>query len=154
MILLTPSARRRGYALTVVLITLILLFTLWSFVYRTTSSVVRIETNRLQKQTSDQGAMNALSQALQLLQYNTPSDPSNPESTAFTYYVTLNLPDTSSLASNTTTVHYSVVYTLVQATNPQQWQVQVTQVPEGSVNPATSLPSSIPAVWPPGAGQP
>ena len=52
-----------------VLVFLILMFALWSTVYRSTSSLLRIETNRVLQQTRDQGAMNALAQAIQLLQY-------------------------------------------------------------------------------------
>ena len=69
---------RRGYSLTVVLVFLILMFALWSTVYRSTSSLLRIETNRVLQQTRDQGAMNALAQAIQLLQYSAPSDPTIP----------------------------------------------------------------------------
>ena len=72
----------KGYSLTVVLIFLILLFALWSAVYRSTSSLLRIETNRVLQQSRDEGAMTALAQALQLLQYSTPSglDESQPYS--------------------------------------------------------------------------
>ena len=72
---------------------LILMFALWSTVYRSTSSLLRIETNRVLQQTRDQGAMNALAQAIQLLQYSTPSDPSNPNRTQFIYGVTVTISD-------------------------------------------------------------
>ena len=62
MIGLRPSGPHRGFSMTTVLIFLILLFALWSAVYRTTSSLLRIETNRVLQQTRDQGAMNALAQ--------------------------------------------------------------------------------------------
>ena len=64
MIRPAPAGSRRGYTLTVVFIFLILLCALWSTVYRTTSSVLRIETERVLQQTRDQGAMNALAQAI------------------------------------------------------------------------------------------
>ena len=80
---------RRGYSLTVVLVFLILMFALWSTVYRGTSSLIRVETNRALQQTRDQGAMNALAQALQLLQYARPADASNPNRALFVYGVTM-----------------------------------------------------------------
>ena len=48
---------RRGYSLTVVLVFLILLFALWSTVFRSTSEPAScIETNRVLQQSRDQGA--------------------------------------------------------------------------------------------------
>ncbi len=87
----TKTHRRRGYSLTVVLIFLILMFALWSTVFRSTSSLLRIETNRVLQQSRDQGAMNALAQAIQLLQYATPSDSSNPNRNTFIYGVTVTI---------------------------------------------------------------
>ena len=103
------SARsRRGYTMTAVLIALMLLFALWCFVARTTSSLLRIETNRVLQQERDQGAMNALAQAVQLLQYSTPSDPDNPGRTVFTYGVSVPVQNTS---GGCTSTDYTVVYT-------------------------------------------
>ena len=53
---------RRGYALIVVLMFLILLFALWSMVYRTTSSLLRIETNRVLQQTRCVGVARLVAQ--------------------------------------------------------------------------------------------
>lgn len=148
--------RRGGYTLTVVLLTLILLFGLWTFVIRSTSSLVRIETTRSMRQASDQGAMNALAQAVQLLQYGYPSDSQNPSSQTFTYYVTPTIPNASPIANTTTTqVAYMVVYTWLNQAN-QTWQIQVTPVAESSVDSTKMLPTGIapPIAWPPGAGQP
>jgi Tfp pilus assembly protein PilX len=113
--------RRRGYSLTVVLIFLILLFALWSTVFRTTSSLLRIETNRVLQQTRDQGAMNALAQAIQLLQYSKP----NPSRRQFTYGVTVSVPNTDGTCG-TATLKYTVVYTAAPiAGDPNRWQIQV-----------------------------
>jgi len=121
MIKLQHANPRRGYSMTVVLIFLILLFALWSTVYRTTSSVLRIETNRVLQQTRDQGAMNALAQAIQLLQYSTPK-PSRPQ---FTYGVTVSVPNADG-SCGTATLDYTVVYTAAPTTqDPNRWQVQV-----------------------------
>ena len=76
--------------------------------YRTTSSLLRIETNRVLQQTRDQGAMNALAQAIQLLEYSTPSDSSNPSRTVFTYDVSVTVQNTS---GGCTATDYTVVYT-------------------------------------------
>ena len=113
---------RRGYTLTVVLISLMLLFALWSYVSRTTSSLLRIETNRVLQQTRDQGAMNALARAIQLLQYSKPSDSSNPGRTVFTYGLTLDLPNTS---GGSTPTDFTVVYTARPDLGPQRWEIQV-----------------------------
>lgn len=135
---------RRGYAMVVVLISLMLLFAWWNFVYRTTSGLLRIETSRLQRQTSDQGAVSAMSKALQLLQYSQPGAGS-------TYFVTMSLPDTSSIAGNQTSVSYMVVYTALDpdpSTGAPRWSVAVSPVATDSVNPARMLPSGVPVQWP------
>jgi Tfp pilus assembly protein PilX len=122
MIGTAPARPRRGYSLTVVLIFLILLFALWSAVYRTTSSRLRIETNRVLQQTRDQGAMNALAQAVQLLQYSTPSDSSDPGRTQYTYGVQVTV---TSVSGTCTTSDYTVVYTAPPNKYPSSWEVQV-----------------------------
>jgi hypothetical protein len=132
---------RRGYTLTVVLVFLILLCALWSTVSRTPASLLRIETNRVLQQTRDQGAMNALAQAIQLLQYSRPKDTSNPGRTQFTYGVSLMVPDAS---EGCTTGSYTIVYTAPPDLGPNRWQVQV--------SPGTASPS-LPAIgaspqWP------
>jgi Tfp pilus assembly protein PilX len=134
---------RRGYALTVVLIAIIMLFLLWSYVTRTTSSLLRIETNRLLQETRDQGAMNALAQAIQLLEYSTPSDPNNPSRTAFTYGVSVSVASTGT-SGGCTTSSYTVVYTARPDLGPKRWQVQVT--PGSSSTPLPSIGAS--PQWP------
>jgi hypothetical protein len=116
------TSRRPGYTLTVVLVFLVLLFALWSTVYRTTSSMLRIETNRTLQQTRDQGAMNALAQAIQLLQYSAPSDSSNPGRTQFTYGVQVSVPNPS---GGCETSNFTVVYSPAPAQGANCWQVQV-----------------------------
>jgi hypothetical protein len=132
---------RRGYSLTVVLVFLILMFALWSTVYRVTSSLLRVETNRVLQQTRDQGAMNALAQAIQLLQYSAPSDPNNPSRTLFVYGVTLTIQSpTGACEAASFTIQFSPA--------PQQgtncWQVQVTQ---GTSSVPLPAPGAIPQ-WP------
>jgi hypothetical protein len=115
---------RRGYSLTVVVIFMMLLFALWGTVARTTSSVLRIETNRTMQQARDQGPMNALAQALQLLQYSKP--PTNGGRTQFTYGVTVTVPNSDGSCG---TLDYTIVYTYSPVAgnpgDPNQWQVQV-----------------------------
>jgi Tfp pilus assembly protein PilX len=132
---------RGGYTLTVVLIFLILLFALWSTVYRTTASLLRIETNRVLQQTRDQGAMNALAQAIQLLQYSTPSDPTNPSRTQFTYGVQVTVTNASGTCG---TSDYTVQFNPVPAQGPYRWQVQVYP---GSSSVTLPNPGAIPQ-WP------
>jgi Tfp pilus assembly protein PilX len=132
---------RRGYSLTVVLVFLILIFALWSTVYRSTSSVLRIETNRVLQQTRDQGAMNALAQAIQLLQYATPYDPSNPNRSLFVYGVTVTIQDPS---GNCDSANYTVQYSPAPQFGTTTWQVQVTQ---GTCSVPLPLPGAIPQ-WP------
>jgi hypothetical protein len=120
-----PGSRRnprRGYTLTVVLVFMMLLFALWSTVYRTTSSLVRIETNRTLQQARDQGAMNALAQAIQLLQYSAPSDSSNPSRTVFTYGVQVSVTNPS---GGCETSNFTVVYSPAPSQGASCWQVQV-----------------------------
>jgi hypothetical protein len=133
------SPSRRGYTLTAVLIALMMLFLLWSYVSRTTSSLLRIETNRLVQQTRDQGAMNALAQAIQLLEYSKPSDSNNPGRTVFTYGVSVSVPSTGTgtgTGGGCTTSSYTVVYAARPDLGPRRWEVQVSP---GSCS--TPLPS-------------
>ncbi len=132
---------RRGYSLTVVLIFLILIFALWSTVYRSSSSLLRIETNRVLQQTRDQGAMNALAQSIQLLQYATPRDSSNPSRTLFIYGVTVTIQDPS---GGSTTADYTVQFTPAPEQGTNCWQVEVSQGTYGVPLPA---PGAIPQ-WP------
>jgi len=132
---------RRGYSLTVVLIFLILLCALWSVVYRSTSGLLRIETDRILQQTRDQGAMNALAQAVQLLQYSTPVDPNNPNRTLFTYGVTVTVLST---AGPCTTESFTVQYSPAPQKGASCWQVQVSP---GSYSVALPTPGAIPQ-WP------
>ena len=117
-----PANARRGYTFTVVLIFLFLLCALWSTVYRTTSSLLRVETNRVLQQTRDQGAMNALAQAIQLLQYSTPSTPGNPGRTLFTYGVQVSVTEPSGAC---TTSDFTVAFSPAPAMGSGVWQVQV-----------------------------
>lgn len=141
MIKSRPAQARKGYSLTVVLVFLILLFALWSAVYRSSSSLLRIETNRVLQQQRDQGTMNALAQALQLLQYSTPSDPSNPTRTQFTYGVNLTVPSTT---GSCTTASYTVQFSPLPAQGPYRWQVQVSP---GSYSVPLPTPGATPQ-WP------
>ena len=131
----------KGYSLTVVLVFLILLFALWSTVYRSSSSLLRIETNRVLQQARDQGTMNALAQALQLLQYSTPSDPTNPDRTQFTYGVTVTVPSTT---GSCTTASYTVQFSSMPTQGPYRWQVQVTP---GTYSVSLPSPGAVPQ-WP------
>jgi hypothetical protein len=132
---------RRGYSLTVVFIFLVLLFALWSTVYRSSSSLLRVETNRVLQQSRDQGAMNALAQAVQLLQYSMPSDPSNPSRTQFIYGVTVSITDPNGAPD---TASFTVQFTPAPAQGANCWQVQVTQ---GSYSVPLPLPGATPQ-WP------
>jgi hypothetical protein len=122
--MIRPASLRRGYALTVVLIFLILLFALWSTVYRTTATLLRIESNRALQQSRDSGAMNALAQAIQLLQYSAPQDPANPGRTVFTYGAQISVPAIGA-AGGCTTSDYTIVFTARPDLGPARWQVQV-----------------------------
>jgi hypothetical protein len=59
---------RRGYSLTVVLLFLVLLFSLWAAVYRTTGALLRVETVRVQRNDLDAGLLAAEAQALMFLE--------------------------------------------------------------------------------------
>ncbi len=132
---------KRGYSLTVVLIFLILIFALWSTVYRSSSSLLRIETNRVLQQTRDQGAMNALAQSIQLLQYATPRDPSNPNRALFIYGVTVTIQDPSGASA---TADFTVQFTPAPQQGTNCWQVQVAQ---GTYSVPLPAPGAIPQ-WP------
>ena len=141
MIVTASASPRRGYSLTVVFIFLVLLFALWSAVYRTTSSLLRIETNRVLQQTRDQGAMNALAQAVQLLQYSTPSDSSDPERTQYTYGLQVTVTGSSGTC---TTADYTILYTARPDLGPIRWEIQVS---EGYYNVPLPSPGASPQ-WP------
>jgi Tfp pilus assembly protein PilX len=113
---------RRGYSLTVVLVFLVLLFALWSTISRTTSSLLRIETNRINQQTRDQGAMNALGQAIQLLQFSAPFDTMNPSRTLFTYGIQLSVTGPTGACEF---AYYTVQYSPATTKGANCWQVQV-----------------------------
>jgi Tfp pilus assembly protein PilX len=132
---------RRGYSLTVVVIFLILLFALWSTISRTTSSLLRIETNRINQQTRDQSAMNALGQAIQLLQYSAPVDTTNPNRTQFTYGVQLTV---TGPTGSCETISYTVQYNPAPAQGSNCWQVQVYP---GTYSVPLPNPGAIPQ-WP------
>ena len=132
---------KKGYSLTVVLIFLIMLFALWSAVYRSTSSVLRIETNRVMQQSRDEGAMTALAQALQLLQYAAPHDSTNPSRTQFIYGVNVT---TLSTTGSCVTSSYTVQFTAMHQQGPIRWQVQVNP---GSYVVPLPTPGAIPQ-WP------
>jgi hypothetical protein len=155
-----PPRPRRGYTLAVVLVTLILLFGLWSYVSPTTSGLLRTETTRALRQTRDQAAMNVLAQALQLLQYSQPTDTANPGNTVstFVYYLKIGIPNKSPIpagmtGSDCTSVFYQVTYTCKSRPDPPIWQVQVSPIPQESFDSSKLLPGSLPPAWPPGAGQ-
>jgi Tfp pilus assembly protein PilX len=135
-----PSPKR-GYSLTVVLVYLILLFALWSTVFRSTATLLRIETNRVLQQTRDQGAMNALAHALQLLQYSRPSDSSNANRSQFIYGVTVTLEGPSGAC---TTMDYTIEFSPAPQQGPNRWQVQVSQ---GTCSVPLPVPGAIPQ-WP------
>jgi hypothetical protein len=59
---------RSGYSLTVVLLFLVLLFSLWAAVYRTTGALIRVETARVQRGDLDAGLFAAQGQALMFLE--------------------------------------------------------------------------------------
>jgi hypothetical protein len=136
-----PAHRRRGYSLTVVFIFLILLFALWAAASGTTASLLRIETSRVLQQTRDQGAMNALAQAIQLLQYSTPSDSSNPGRTQYTYGIQVTVTSTSGTC---TTSDFTVVYTARPDLGPNRWEIQVSP---GSYSVPLPTPGANPQ-WP------
>jgi hypothetical protein len=102
---------------------------------------VRIETNRVLQQTRDQGAMNALAQAIQLLQYSAPSDPDNPGRTVFTYDVSVPVQNPS---GGCTSTDYTVIYTARPDLGPIRWEVQVS--PGSSSVPLPSIGAS--PQWP------
>ncbi|QEH35852.1 hypothetical protein OJF2_44090 [Aquisphaera giovannonii] len=62
--------RRRGSSLTIVLLFLALLFSLWAAVHRTTASFLRSETARVRRDELDAGALDAIGLAALYLEKN------------------------------------------------------------------------------------
>jgi len=104
----TRSSVRRGYSLTVVLVFLMLLLCLWAGIYRTSASLLRVETARVKLDDLDNGMLGALAQALMYLENNpnmsqtqstigitVPVNPNEPEgtNTNFTVKFTPNPPN-------------------------------------------------------------
>jgi ABC-type transport system involved in multi-copper enzyme maturation permease subunit len=141
MIRLVRTRRRRGYSLTVVVIFLILLVAIWSTVCFSSSSLLLIETVRVMQQSRDQGPMNVLAQAVQLLQYSTPSDSSNPSRSTFTYGVTVTVSGTNGSCS---TNSYVVEFSPAPSQGTNCWQVQVSP---GTYSTPLPLPGAVPQ-WP------
>lgn len=75
-----PRARaqnRRGFALVLVIVTIVVLLGFWAMAYRETASLIRVESSRLLNQTravQSVHAMTALDRALTLLEVSTPTN--------------------------------------------------------------------------------
>jgi hypothetical protein len=85
--------------------------------------------------------MNALAQAVQLLQYSMPSDPTNPSRNQFIYGVTVT---TQSPAGGCESAAYTVQYSAAPQMGTNCWQVQVAQ---GTYSVPLPAPGAIPQ-WP------
>jgi len=122
--------RRRGYSLTVVLLFLVLLLFLWSAVYRTTASFLRVETARVTHNDLDNGILSALALALLYLEKN-PTLPRNPVTYGITVPVNPNNPN------NPEGPNFTATFTPAPLPSTNGWTIQVTP---GSY--PTPLPSS------------
>jgi hypothetical protein len=100
--------------------------------------MLRVQTSLAVQQTRDQGAMNALAQAVQLLQYGNPRL-TYPQNSIFTYQASIDQPDTS---GNCVANPYVVIFTF-QGSN--QWQIEVYpgSAPEGTA----TLPTPTNLAW-------
>jgi hypothetical protein len=74
------SGSRRGFTLTVVLIFLVLMFALWTTVCRTSASLLRIQTARVNQDLRDEGLLNALALTLSDIEANPNLQQSGPNS--------------------------------------------------------------------------
>jgi hypothetical protein len=90
--MMTPAltVRRRGFSLTVVLLFLLLLMYLWAVVYRSTGSLVRAQTARIQRDIDDAGMRNALAQVLMYLERQAGNGSLDTNSPPPPYTVTVN----------------------------------------------------------------
>jgi Tfp pilus assembly protein PilX len=139
------SKKRRGYSLTVVLLFLILLMYLWAVVYRTTGSLVRVQTVRVQRDVNDAGMLNAAAQALMYLESHT--DLSRTDGPyRYTVRVTNDLIQTWNVDNTVTFLNggqqearYTVTLT-ADGTSSTSWTVEVSAY--DTSNPAPDLPSS------------
>jgi Tfp pilus assembly protein PilX len=122
---------RRGFALVLVVVTILVLLGFWAMAYRETASLIRVESSRLLNQTravQSIHAMTALDQALTLLEV---SIPTNRQTYVYTCTVNVTPP-----AMFTVTFTPTPNNQLPGASNG--WTVQVTP---GSLTASHSLPS-------------
>ncbi len=73
----TRVQNRRGFALVLVVVTILVLLGFWAMAYRETASLIRVESSRLLNQTravQSVHAMTALDQALTLLEVSIPTN--------------------------------------------------------------------------------
>ena len=92
-------------------------------VFRTMLSLIRIETNRILQQTRDQGAINALAQAVQLLQYGKPSNPKQPGRTHFVYGVVVTVENAS--GNGASSCEFTVEFDREPDQASKRWRVHV-----------------------------
>jgi Tfp pilus assembly protein PilX len=89
----TRVQNRRGFALVLVIVTIMVLLGFWAMAYRETASLIRVESSRLLNQTrgvQSVQAMTALDRALTLLEVCAP--PTNPTNPNQTYTYTVDVP--------------------------------------------------------------
>ncbi len=115
----SSRCRRRGYSLTVVLLFLVLLLFLWAAVYRTTASLLRVETARVKRNDLDNGMLGALAQALLYLE-KTPTLPRNPVTYGITVPVNPNNPN------NPEGPNFTATFTPAPLPSTNGWTIQVT----------------------------
>ena len=119
---MTRRPARRGYAMVIVLVFIVLFFSLWSVAYRQTAAALRAESVQSNRVRRDEGTTQALARGLALLETGVP--PSNP----YVRGVTVN--------TSTGSRRFTVTFTTA-GTNT--WSVQAVPTAAGT-NPAT-MPS-------------
>jgi Tfp pilus assembly protein PilX len=120
---------RRGFALVLVVVTILVLLGFWAMAYRETASLIRVESSRLLNQTrgvQSVHAMTALDQALTLLEVSRPTNRQT-----YVYTCTVNVTPPAMF-----TVTFTPNNQLPGASNG--WTVQVTP---GSSTTIYSLPN-------------
>jgi hypothetical protein len=124
----------------VVVIYLLLLFALWGTVHRVTSSLLRIETARLNRKTRNAGAMNVLARAVRLLEHGAP-----PSSKVYRVQIQTLSPTGQILPQS-----FRVAFDAEPLKGPNKWQVHGYPDPDplAAINDLPNPAPNADPVWP------
>lgn len=137
--------RRRGFSLTVVLLFLLLLMYLWAVAFRTTGSLVRVQTARVLRDQEDAGLRNALARTLMFVEQDAAKQTPTLDHSAGPYRYTIKVTNdrvarwtidnqTTFAEASGPTARYTATIT-PDPSGPKRWTIEVT-----AYEPSSGLP--------------